>query len=199
MVVSQVSPLSRTPFPHTLVQSLSVVESAPGGQQPSSLAAAVIAPWTHCAEHSLPVRESVVQASPSSQLVGQAPSEPSAIPVSQSSDPLTVPSPHSRVHVLLQPSSFAVLPSSHSSVPSCMPLPQRMRTPPPSPCIVWPESPVPPPSEVGLPASPAVVSPPQPDASRNPHASAQSANERVRIGLPSQVCNERTPIAGELK
>ena len=54
MVVSQVSPLSRTPFPHTLVQSLSVVESAPGGQQPSSLAAAVIAPWTHSAEHSLP-------------------------------------------------------------------------------------------------------------------------------------------------
>ena len=59
-------------LPQVAEQSLSVLLSQPGGQQPSPLAQAVIAAWLHETLQlvALPVRTSEVQAMPSSQTGG---------------------------------------------------------------------------------------------------------------------------------
>jgi hypothetical protein len=65
---SHFSPLSTTPLPQTGLQSLSLVAFAPGGQQPSPLAAAVIAGCEQTTLHctGFPVCMSAVQALSSS-------------------------------------------------------------------------------------------------------------------------------------
>ena len=75
-------------------QSLSVAEVHPSGQQPSSAIHAVMEVWVQATLQLalLPVIPSVVQALPSSQLVGQAPG-PDAIPLSQVSPDSTTPLP----------------------------------------------------------------------------------------------------------
>src|SRR5262245_26463245 len=71
---SQVSPASTTPLPHTGAQSLSVLLFWPGGQQPSPFLGDVTGSWLQLALHVPPAWSvSVVQALPSSQLVGHAP------------------------------------------------------------------------------------------------------------------------------
>jgi hypothetical protein len=131
IAVSQVSPASTIPLLHITAQSMSVALVAAGGQQPSPSAGIVIPPCTHSLVQSsdVPAVESVVQASMSSQSVGQAPAVPPAIPGSHSSTPLTRPSPHSRRHSGEQPSSAIMFESSQSSMGSMKPLPHR---PPPS-------------------------------------------------------------------
>ena len=92
---SQVSPGSTTPFPQVGEQSGSVVAVAPVGQQPSeTLAAIVISVCEQAAVQPLPLRVSLVQARPSSQLAGgQAPGRPGAIAMSQVSLGSTAPLP----------------------------------------------------------------------------------------------------------
>lgn len=70
---SHVSSLLTTPSPQLGLQSLSELESASGGQQPSPFAALVIGVCVHVAVHSAaaPSSLSFVQGSLSSQLVGQ--------------------------------------------------------------------------------------------------------------------------------
>jgi hypothetical protein len=74
---SQASGASTTPFPHSAEHSPSFVASHPSGQQPSPLVHAVTGSVAHCASQvaTAPVIESVVQGSPSSQVVGQSPSQ----------------------------------------------------------------------------------------------------------------------------
>jgi hypothetical protein len=94
MPVSQTSPLVRTPSPHEAEQSESVATVAPGGQQPSPAAGAVMGVLVHAAAHvPPPVSASAVHATPSLQLVGQLPA-PLAMPVSQASPASTSPLPH---------------------------------------------------------------------------------------------------------
>ena len=74
---SQVSPSSTTSLPHDAEQSLSMVESQPSGQQPSSIVHSLIG-W--CAQatlqvSALPFFVSMVQALPSLQSAGQSPSQ----------------------------------------------------------------------------------------------------------------------------
>ena len=73
---SHVSPLSRTPFPHTALQSVSFVELAPTGQQPSPPLRSVI--WTVLHSISQPEPLSTRRAHPAPPLqlavVGQSPS-----------------------------------------------------------------------------------------------------------------------------
>lgn len=85
---SQVSDPSTTPLPHVGEQSSSLSASQPAGQQPSPSMQLVISVKVHAAVHSSadPVSSSIVQATPSSQLVGQFPS--------QVSGAWTTPSPH---------------------------------------------------------------------------------------------------------
>ncbi len=91
---SQPSPVSSTPLPQAAAQSLSVLALAPAGQQPSASAGPVISACVHAAVQSTPSRTSLVQATPSSQAAGHAPS-PVAMPLSQSSPSSvsTTPSP----------------------------------------------------------------------------------------------------------
>src|SRR5262249_10367906 len=72
MPASQVSPVETTPSPQTIGQSESLPALQPVGQQPSPLLQAVTGDVVHLAWHAVPVRVSVVQESPSLQLVGQA-------------------------------------------------------------------------------------------------------------------------------
>src|SRR5262249_56268791 len=89
-----VPPASTTPLPHTGAQSLSVLLFWPGGQQPSPFLGDVTGSWLQLALHVPPAWSvSVVQALPSSQLVGHAPGWPAGMPVSQVSGGLTPPSP----------------------------------------------------------------------------------------------------------
>src|SRR5262245_38669037 len=60
IAVSQVSPVSTTPLPQPAGQSGSELMSAPGGQQLSPAAGAVIAPCTHCSWQPVPEAWSVV-------------------------------------------------------------------------------------------------------------------------------------------
>jgi hypothetical protein len=71
---SQVSPASTTPLPQRGGQSLSRVESAPSGQQPSPPVGAVIGSWVHTALQlaALPLSSSRVQASLSAQAASSA-------------------------------------------------------------------------------------------------------------------------------
>ena len=96
MAVSQVSPASTTPLPHFTGQSRSVSEVAPLGQQPSlasRLAVSVV--LAHLRVQAPPERESLVQASLSSQSarVGHLPA-PEEIPGSQVSPLSSRPLPH---------------------------------------------------------------------------------------------------------
>jgi hypothetical protein len=120
---SQVSPGSSTPLSQMAGQSVSVNASPPGGQQPSPSKGAVMSPCVHSVRQAEPLSVSVVHASASSQLVGQAPALPPAMPVSQSSTAFTTPSPQANVQSFRQVSSSEVLPSSHSSGGSTMMLP----------------------------------------------------------------------------
>ena len=74
---SQVSFVSITPFPQLGAQSLSLLLLHPLGQHPSAFVQAVISvkPQAALQLEELPVRESEVQTSPSSQAVGQLPSQ----------------------------------------------------------------------------------------------------------------------------
>jgi len=74
---SQVSDGSTMPLPHVEEQSLSFAAVHPLGQHPSPLAHAVRGVLVHWKEHAstVPVEPSVVQAFPSSQEVGQLPSQ----------------------------------------------------------------------------------------------------------------------------
>jgi hypothetical protein len=74
---SQVSPTSRMPLPQVGEQSPSVSKLHPSGQQPSSPAQLKISVATQLVVHSDPVSSLSVQATPSSQLVGQLPSHDS--------------------------------------------------------------------------------------------------------------------------
>src|SRR5262249_29765744 len=73
MAVSHGSPLSTPPSPQPVGQSESVAWFAPVGQQPSPAVVAVIVACAHACAQSVPDTESVVHATPSSQLaaVGQ--------------------------------------------------------------------------------------------------------------------------------
>ncbi len=85
IAVSQVSPGSSVPLPHRLLGG-----QVPPTQQPS------MGVYVHCAWQLPPFSSaSVVQVSPSSQLVGHAPGWPAGMAVSQVSPSSTVPSPHS--------------------------------------------------------------------------------------------------------
>src|SRR5690606_17230294 len=86
---SQVSGASTVPFPQLAEQSSSVLASHPPGQQPSPSWQLVIGVNEHIALHSSaePVSASAVQATASSHVVGQSPS--------QTSGAWTMPSPHS--------------------------------------------------------------------------------------------------------
>ena len=77
---SQLSPASRTPFPHLGWQSLSLFAFAPGGQQPSPLFASAITVWEHTRLQPWadPTPRSCVHALPSSQLRSHLPSQVSA-------------------------------------------------------------------------------------------------------------------------
>jgi hypothetical protein len=70
---SHVSPDSTLPLPHTAAHSASLAPLQPAGQQPSPLVQATMGAWlqakVHCA--ALPVLQSVVHESTSSQLGGQ--------------------------------------------------------------------------------------------------------------------------------
>jgi hypothetical protein len=100
---SQVSPGSSTPLPQLAPQSLSLLALQVGGQQPSP-------PWqtdsgsevhTELPAFGSPVSVSVVQALPSSQLVGQFPSH--------SSGPSTIVSPQTFVQSLSESASHPML------------------------------------------------------------------------------------------
>lgn len=119
---SHFSPASIVPLPQVVLQSLSVWLVHPAGQQPSSLAQVVRGILVHWNEHcsAEPVNESVVQAFPSSQVVGQSPSQvspASVMPLPQEfvqsgSDPESQPSEQ-------QPSfsaEHATGPASHRAV-----------------------------------------------------------------------------------
>ena len=87
---SQVSPASTTPLPHFGVQSESLLALHPAGQQPSPDTQVVMAVWLHATLQLalLPVIRSMVQALPSSQVVGQVDfgsqvSPPSTTPLPQ--------------------------------------------------------------------------------------------------------------------
>jgi hypothetical protein len=95
IAVSQSSAPVRRPSPQVPAQSLSLEASAPLGQHRSSSAGKVIGAFPHETPQPAPSRLSLVQLSPSSQDVGQAPAAPAAIAVSQTSSPVTSPSPHS--------------------------------------------------------------------------------------------------------
>lgn len=85
---------STTPLPQTAAQSASTASVPPGGQQPSPATNAVTARcWQFAAHVPAETSRSVVQGSPSSQLVGQAPGVPAGIAVSQASPGWTAPSP----------------------------------------------------------------------------------------------------------
>jgi hypothetical protein len=71
---SQTSPGSTALLPHVGLQSLSLVASAPEGQQPSPLTAAVIAVGTHSAPHPEPLSCIRLHPDPPGQLEGQFPS-----------------------------------------------------------------------------------------------------------------------------
>jgi hypothetical protein len=68
----------------------------PAGQQPSPLRQAVTRAWLHAREQPaiVPDAQSDVQASPSSQVAGQAPAIPVVMARSQASSGLSTPSPH---------------------------------------------------------------------------------------------------------
>ena len=76
---SQSSEPSRTPFPHIALQSLSLFAFAPVGQQPSPPLAVVMGVCEHARLQlsALPELESFVHGMPSSQEVGQLPSQSS--------------------------------------------------------------------------------------------------------------------------
>ena len=90
---SQVSPGSTTPLPHCGRQSLSVVSEPSSGQQPSSSLTSVMTSSVHSVWQSLPVNRWEVHPCAAGHSVGQAPSSPSGIPVSQVSSPAIWPSP----------------------------------------------------------------------------------------------------------
>ena len=69
MPVSQVSPGSTMPFPHTAGQSTSVLALQPVGQQPSLVNEQVAGTCVQRVWHAIPVTPSTVQASPSLQSV----------------------------------------------------------------------------------------------------------------------------------
>jgi len=151
---SHVSPGSTTPLPQSAEQSLSLSESQPGAQQPSSFTHVVMAVDWQTASHiaALPIRASVVQALLSSHMVGQSPSQvspASRVPFPQVAGPVDgqlsmgvmthsaehsvdVPASVSTVHG--SPSSQVVgqlpaplaIPGSHASPVSKTPLPQLL-------------------------------------------------------------------------
>lgn len=85
---------STTPLPQTAAQSASTPRVPPGGQQPSPATKAVTGRATQvAAQVPAETSRSVVQGSPSSQRVGQAPLLPGEIAVSQASPGWTAPSP----------------------------------------------------------------------------------------------------------
>jgi hypothetical protein len=91
--LSHVSPGSIKPSPQLAGQSVSVARVAPAGQHPSPEISAVICRWTQAASQATPVSKSVVQALPSSQVLGQLPSPGGEIPTSQASPASRTPSP----------------------------------------------------------------------------------------------------------
>src|SRR5262245_56750130 len=94
MPVSQVSPASTAPLPQATAQSPSLLLVQPGAQQPSPLVQVLIGVVTQRAVQ-VPalISVSVVQLSPSLQLVRQAPGWPAAMAVSQVSPESTAPLP----------------------------------------------------------------------------------------------------------
>jgi hypothetical protein len=115
IAVSQVSPASTTPLSHFGRQSLSSFAFAPDGQQPSLSIGAVIAAYEQATMQPEPVGTPTMHGSDDGQSVGHAPGCPAAIAVSQSSLPVTWPSPHSSWQVAEQPSFGILLPSSQVS------------------------------------------------------------------------------------
>src|SRR5690554_1605845 len=94
---SQISPSSSSPLPHVSIQSLSVLGSAPRGQQPSSSIGSVIdVSNPHSASHVSPNSFPGVQAFRGGHSVGHAPGSPAGMPVSQASSSSSVPYPQKR-------------------------------------------------------------------------------------------------------
>jgi len=131
--VSHPSPISSTPFPHMGTQSESTLALPNDGQQPSpSTNIPMMVPpdivavgvEVHVIPQPAPSSVSVVQASPSSHVVGHAPGPPAAMATSHVSMPFTRPSPQASVQLLRQPSSSLLLPSSHCSGATMTPSPQ---------------------------------------------------------------------------
>src|SRR5690349_3731618 len=110
---SHVSPGSVTPLPQAREQSLSVLALQPAGQQPSSLLH-----WVTCWRRqaavqlaALPVIESMVQALPSSHVVGHEPGGSQVSPASTTWFPQLVEQSLSRL--ALQPAGQQPSPSLH--------------------------------------------------------------------------------------
>ncbi len=116
---SQVSPVSTKPSPQLEEQSLSVAGVQPGGQQPSS--------WSHSVMmlklqltlqlSALPVMISTVQATRSSQVVGQVPGGSQVSPYSMALLPQLTEQSSSMV--LSQPGGQQPSPESHSVMGAC--------------------------------------------------------------------------------
>jgi hypothetical protein len=113
---SQSSPGSVVPLPHCALQSVSVLALAPDGQQPSPSTALVMRGCLHSAVQlcALPLRLSAVQASLSSQELGQG----FSLPFSQRSEPSSTPLPQlgeqSESSLLLQSLGQQPSPPLHS-------------------------------------------------------------------------------------